>query len=151
MRGNLCLTLPPTSYLRISFNGDDGSIEILAKLTSGAHCTSLEMEEISADNSRRSFLLRTVDDVVFYFWCSEKSQFLGNEMLRKMKDLLVRKPSLAELTGISDDRLNSFPTQLRTYLGGSIASNEPYSGVLPSSCPSDDVSLYSAELHFPYL
>lgn len=66
-----------------------------------------------------------------------------------MKDLLVRKPSLAELTGISDDRLNYFATQLRTYLGGSIASNAPYSGGLPSSCPSDDVSLYSAELHFP--
>lgn len=83
-RGNLCLTLLPTSNLRVSFNGDDGSMEILATLSSGTHCTSLEMEEISADNSRRSFLLRTVDDVVFYFWCSEKSQFLGNEMLRKV-------------------------------------------------------------------
>ncbi|KAL1544742.1 hypothetical protein AAHA92_21552 [Salvia divinorum] len=124
-------------------------MEILATLSSGAHCTSLEMEEISADNSRRSFLLRTADDVVFYFWCSEKSQLLGNEMLRKMKDLLVRKPSLAELTGISDDRLNSFATQLRTYLGGSIASNTTSNGVLSSSCPSDDDSLESAELHFP--
>ncbi|KAG6436575.1 hypothetical protein SASPL_101476 [Salvia splendens] len=149
LRGNLCLTLLPTSNHRVSFNGDDGSMEILATLSSGDHCTSLEMEEIFADNSRRSFLLRTVDDVVFYFWCSEKYQFLGNEMLKKMKDLLVRKPSLAELTGISDDRLNSFATQLRTYLGGSIASNAPSSGVLPSSCPSDDDSLYSAELYFP--
>ncbi|XP_057788690.1 uncharacterized protein LOC131005675 isoform X2 [Salvia miltiorrhiza] len=148
VRGNLCLTLLPTSDLRVSFNGDDGSVERLATLSSEAHCTSLEIEEISADNSGRSFLLRIADNMVFYFWCSEKSQYLGNEMLRKMNDLLIRKPSLAELTGISDGRLNSFATQLRAYLHGSVVSKAQSIGVLPSNGPSDDDSFDSSELHY---
>lgn len=49
-----------------------------------------------------------------------------------MKDLLVRKPSLAELTGITESRLNCFATQLRAYLAGSVA-------------PSSD----SSEFRFP--
>ena len=36
-----------------------------------------------------------------------------------MKDLLVKKPSIAELTGISEARLGSFATHLRAYLVGS--------------------------------
>ncbi|XP_057796789.1 uncharacterized protein LOC131012804 isoform X1 [Salvia miltiorrhiza] len=87
--------------------------------------------------------------MVFYFWCSEKSQYLGNEMLRKMIDLLIRKPSLAELTGISDGRLNFFATQLRAYLHGSVVSKAQSIGVLPSNGPSDDDSFDSSELHYP--
>lgn len=65
-----------------------------------------------------------------------------------MKDLLIRKPSLAELTGISNDRLNSFATQLRAYLGVSTVTNAQKSGVLYFSRPSDDDSLDSSKLHF---
>lgn len=36
-----------------------------------------------------------------------------------MKDLLMRKPSIAELTGISESRLGCFATHLRAYLVGS--------------------------------
>ncbi|KAK6145474.1 hypothetical protein DH2020_022294 [Rehmannia glutinosa] len=57
--GNLCLTLLPTSDLRISFNGDDGSVERLATLSTEAQCTDVEIEEIPADKSGRSFLLKT--------------------------------------------------------------------------------------------
>ncbi|KAH6802315.1 hypothetical protein C2S51_033761 [Perilla frutescens var. frutescens] len=149
IRGTLYLILLPTSDLRIAFNGDDGSMERLAILSSEAECTSIEIEEISADKSGRSFCLRIADDVVFYFWCSEKSQLLGAELLRKMKDLLIRKPSLAELTGISDGRLNSFATQLRANIGGSTVINAQSSAVLPSSCHSNDDSVDSSELHYP--
>ncbi|KAL8462935.1 hypothetical protein ACS0TY_033809 [Phlomoides rotata] len=121
VRGNLCLTLLPTSVLRISFNGDDGSVERLTTLSTEARRIDVEIEEISSDKSGRSFLIKKSDNVVSYFWCSEKSKLLGNELLRKMKDLLVRKPSLAELTGISESRLNCFATQLRAYLAGSVA------------------------------
>lgn len=84
-RGNLCLTLSPTSDLRISFNGDDGSVERLATLSSEAQCTDVEIKEISADKSGRSFLIKNSDSVVSYFWCSEKSRLFGYELLRKVR------------------------------------------------------------------
>lgn len=65
-----------------------------------------------------------------------------------MNDLLIRKPTLAELTGISDDRLTSFATQLKACLGRSVVSNAKSSGVLPSGCPSEDDSFYSSVLQF---
>lgn len=83
-RGNLSLALLPTSDLRISFIGDDGSMERLATLSCEAQSTSLEIGEIYADKSGRSFLLRIADNMVHYYWCSEKSLLLGREMLRKV-------------------------------------------------------------------
>ncbi|KAI3470848.1 hypothetical protein Pfo_027511 [Paulownia fortunei] len=147
MRGNLCLTLLPTSDLRISFNGDDGSVERVATSSNEAQCTNVEIEEISADKSGRSFLIKTSDSVVSYFWCSETSKLLGNELLRKMKDLLVRKPSLAELTGIGESRLNCFASHLRGYLAGSVVTGAQASGIL-SATHADD-SADSFELRFP--
>ncbi|XP_059628032.1 uncharacterized protein LOC132270839 [Cornus florida] len=130
-RGNLNLTLLPTSDLRISFIGDDGHTERLSTLTSDSRCSAVAIEEIVADKSGRSFLLKIPDGEVFYFWCSEKSKLLGIEFLSKMKDLLKRKPSLAELTGISESRLDSFVTHLRAYLFGS-AVTETRAGVVVS-------------------
>ncbi|PIN15100.1 hypothetical protein CDL12_12263 [Handroanthus impetiginosus] len=147
IRGNLCLTLLPTSDLRISFNGDDGTVERLATISTEAQCANVEIEEISTDKSGRSFLVKTSDNMVFYFWCSEKSKLLGEELLRKMKDLLMRKPSLAELTGISESRLNCFATQLRAYLAGSMVTSAHASGIL--SATSSDDSVNSCELRFP--
>ncbi|XP_076918595.1 uncharacterized protein LOC143579075 [Bidens hawaiensis] len=99
------------------------------------------IEGISADNCGRSFMIRVpTSDEPFYFWCSEKSKLLGNELLDKMKNLLEKKPSLADLTGISDSRLECFVTRLRTYLVGSNpqANNntEPVSLATPSSTTS---------------
>ncbi|KAL0359205.1 UNVERIFIED_CONTAM: hypothetical protein Sangu_0769900 [Sesamum angustifolium] len=122
--GNLCLTLLPTSDLRISFNGDDGFVERLATFSTEVQSIDIEIEAISADKSGRSFLIKTSDTVVSYFWCSERSTLLGNELLRKMKDLLMRKPSLAELTGISESRLDCFATHLRAYLAGSMCGSQ---------------------------
>lgn len=84
-RGNLCLALLPTSDLRLSFSGDDGSEERLSTLNSEAKCTEIEVVEITADKSGRSFLIKNSDDVVSYFWCSEKSMLLGQELLRKVR------------------------------------------------------------------
>uniref|UniRef100_A0A5B6ZLH9 Uncharacterized protein n=1 Tax=Davidia involucrata TaxID=16924 RepID=A0A5B6ZLH9_DAVIN len=62
-----------------------------------------------------------------------------------MKDLLKRKPSLAELTGISESRLDCFATHLRAYLVGSTVTNTRASAVvsLPSS---PDTTSDSSEL-----
>ncbi|KAK4436543.1 hypothetical protein Salat_0818000 [Sesamum alatum] len=147
IRGNLCLTLLPTSDLRISFNGDDGSVERLATFGTEVQSIDIEIEAISADKSGRSFLIKTSDTVVSYFWCSEKSSLLGNELLRKMKDLLIRKPSLAELTGISESRLDCFATHLRAYLAGSMVTSAQACGVL-SATPPDDSANFS-ETHSP--
>ncbi|KAK6121898.1 hypothetical protein DH2020_044359 [Rehmannia glutinosa] len=103
--GNLCLTLLPTSDLRISFNGDDGSVERLATLSTEAQCTD-------------------------------------------MKDLLVRKPSLAELTGISESRLNCFASHLRAYLTGSVITSAQASDILSATTADESVDS-SSEFHPP--
>ncbi|CAA0811114.1 Unknown protein [Striga hermonthica] len=141
IRGNLHLTLLPTSALRVSFNGDDGSVERLATLSTEVHLSSTVMEEIPSDKSGRSFLIKTPDNVS-YFWCSEKSKLLGDELLRKMKNLLVTKPSLAELTGISESRLNYFASHLRAYLTDTVLSSAPVSGLLLTNL-EDDSDSYS--------
>ncbi|XP_057476250.1 uncharacterized protein LOC130764174 [Actinidia eriantha] len=131
-RGNLNLTLLPTSDLRISFIGDDGHTERLLTLSSDSQSSAVAVEEIPADKSGRSFLIKIPDGEVFYFWCSEKSKLLGDELLAKIKDLLEQKPSLSELTGISESRLDCFATYLRAYLVGSTVTN-----TRASSLPSD--------------
>ncbi|KAL4387183.1 hypothetical protein GQ457_09G031400 [Hibiscus cannabinus] len=118
VRGNLSLALLPTSDLRLSFVGDDGQTERLFTLSDKPQCAAVSINEIPADSSGRSFLVKVPDDKAFYFWCSEKSKLLGVELLSKMKDLIKRKPSIAELTGISESRLGCFATQLRAYLLG---------------------------------
>ncbi|KAL4576171.1 hypothetical protein LXL04_012260 [Taraxacum kok-saghyz] len=130
-RGNLTLSLLPTSDLRISFVGDDGDVERLSTLRNISDCSSVTIEGIFADNSGRSFLIKVPSHDPFYFWCSEKSRLVGNELLEKMKSLLEQKPSLADLTGISDSRLKSFVTRLRTYLVG--PNNTSHVSTTPSS------------------
>ncbi|CAA2955195.1 Hypothetical predicted protein [Olea europaea subsp. europaea] len=144
IRGNLNLTLLPTLDLRISFIGDDGHMEIVATLSTDAQCSAVEVGEISADKSGRSFLIKIPDGEIFYFWCSEKSKLLGNELLRKMKDLLTRKLSLAELSGIHDSRFNCFASRLRAYLAGSVMASAQASSILPAT-PSLDNSVNSSE------
>ncbi|PKA52007.1 hypothetical protein AXF42_Ash008236 [Apostasia shenzhenica] len=114
-RGFLSLTLLPSSHMRISFTGDDGCIERLALVGNGEYSFAI-IEEILADTSGRSFLLRLPSSQVMFFWCSDKFKSDGMELISKMKDLLRRKPSLSDLTGISGARLHSFATHLRAYL-----------------------------------
>ncbi|KAJ4969704.1 hypothetical protein NE237_002803 [Protea cynaroides] len=122
LRGNLYLILLPTSDLRISFAGDTSCTEKIATLSNNSE-SSVAIEEIPADNSGRSFLIKLPDGKASYFWCSEKSKLLGMELLAKMKDIVRRKPSLAQLTGISESRLDCFASHLRAYLIGSTVSN----------------------------
>jgi len=42
------------------------------------------VEEISADNSGRSFLIRISESKVLYYWCAEKSKEHGMELLTKV-------------------------------------------------------------------
>ncbi|XWS65885.1 hypothetical protein CRYUN_Cryun05aG0152100 [Craigia yunnanensis] len=144
IRGNLILTLLPTSDLRLSFVGDDGQTERLFTLSGKPQCAAVSINEIPADNSGRSFLVKIPDGKVFYYWCSEKSKLLGIELLSKMKDLIKRKPSMAELTGISESRLGCFATQLRAYLVGSTVSNTQASCSGP---PSPSTVLDTIDVH----
>ncbi|KAL6980655.1 hypothetical protein U1Q18_022292 [Sarracenia purpurea var. burkii] len=136
-RGSLNLTLLPTSDLRILFIGDDGHTERLLTLSGDSQCSAVTIEDIPADKAGRSFQIKIPDGEVFYFWCSEKSKLLGNELLAKMKDLLKRKSSLAELTGISESRLDCFATHLRAYLLGSTVTSSRASSLLVLTPPSD--------------
>ncbi|KAJ8535443.1 hypothetical protein K7X08_023163 [Anisodus acutangulus] len=81
----------------------------------------------------------------FYFWCSEKSKLLGNELKRKMKDLLEQKPSLAELTGINESRIDCFAIHLRAYLIGSAVTKAQASS-MPSTNPSRNGGIGACEL-----
>ncbi|KAI9156735.1 hypothetical protein LWI28_011347 [Acer negundo] len=123
IRGNLSLSVLPTSDLRLSFIGDDGQTERLFTFSSKIQCSAIVIEKIQADNSGRSFLVKIPDDRVLYFWCSEKAKLLGIELISKMNDLIKRKPSIAELTGISESRLGYLANHLRAYLVGSSLSN----------------------------
>ncbi|KAF5208105.1 flocculation protein [Thalictrum thalictroides] len=143
VRGNLNLTLLPSSYLRISFTGDDGFSERLATLGSNCKTSSVMIEEIPADSSGRSFLLKLPSSQV-YFWCSEKSKLLGNELLAKMKDVLERKPSLAELTGINELRLDCFAIHFREYLLGTTVNNSQTSQLI--SVTSLDIASKTSEM-----
>lgn len=79
----------PTSDLRLSFVGDDGHTERLFILSSKSQCSAVTIEEIAADNSGRSFLIKAPDDQAFYFWCSEKSKLLGIELLAKVHFTII--------------------------------------------------------------
>ncbi|KAL0919686.1 hypothetical protein M5K25_011799 [Dendrobium thyrsiflorum] len=131
-RGFLSLTLLPSSHMRISFTGDDSCIERLALVSNDPESPSVILENISADTSGRSFLLKFPDSQILYFWCSEKSKDDGLGLLAKMKDLLSRKPSLTCLTGISKARLDSFATHLWVYILAS-ASAAPTAASTSSS------------------
>ncbi|XP_076941498.1 uncharacterized protein LOC143611079 [Bidens hawaiensis] len=115
IRGNLVISLLPSSDLRISFLSDDGHTESLSILRNTSDCSSVMIEGIPTDSSGRSFAVRIPNKDPIYFWCSEKSRLLGNELLEKMRNILERKPSLAELTGISDSRLDRFVHHLRAH------------------------------------
>ncbi|KAL2317155.1 hypothetical protein Fmac_031031 [Flemingia macrophylla] len=134
--GNLTLVLLPSSDLRLSFIGDDAKTERLFTFTSKSQCSAVVVDEIPTDSSGRSFLVRTPDSRTFYFWCSEKSKLLGIELLEKMKDLLKRKPSIVELSGISKSRLDCFATQLRAFLVGSAGGSSHDSSVCATSTNS---------------
>ncbi|KAH0670120.1 hypothetical protein KY290_026717 [Solanum tuberosum] len=144
-RGNLNLAILPTSDLRISFIGDDGSTERVGTFCSESDCSAIEIKDIVADESGRSFLISIPDGETFYFWCSEKSKLLGDELRRKMRDLIKMKPSLAELTGIDESRIDCFAIHLRAYLHGSAAIN-PQASSMMSRDPSIAGFVDSSEL-----
>ncbi|KAL4387060.1 hypothetical protein GQ457_09G030320 [Hibiscus cannabinus] len=146
VRGNLSLALLPTSDLRLSFVGDDGQTERLFTLSDKPQCAAVSINEIPADSSGRSFLVKVPDDKAFYFWCSEKSKLLGVELLSKMKDLIKRKPSIAELTGISESRLGCFATQLRAYLLGTTVKIQAHCSGSPSpSTMRDAIDVHNGQ------
>ncbi|MCO5591815.1 hypothetical protein L7F22_045807 [Adiantum nelumboides] len=127
-RGYLSLSLLPCSEMRLSFIADDGEIERIAAVKSIVEDTHVTLEMLDADLSGRSFLLKTSSGKHF-FWQSERSMAVGRELVTKMKDYLLQRPTLSQLTGVSESRLNSFVCQLRNNLAAASAS----AGFQPSS------------------
>jgi hypothetical protein len=68
----------------LTFVGDDGHSEQLALLSNDFEYLDVVIEEISADNSGRSFQVRISESKVFYYWCAEKSKEHGIELLTKV-------------------------------------------------------------------
>lgn len=65
-----------------------------------------------------------------------------------MKDLLVRKPSLAELSGISEARLNCFASHLRAHLSESNLTSTRASVILEASFLPDDPERHCCQSSF---
>jgi hypothetical protein len=86
-RGKLSLGLLPSSSMCIIFAGDDGHSEQLALLNNDHEVSEVCVEEISADNTGRSFLIRISESKVFYYWCAEKSKKHGMDLLAKVRVL----------------------------------------------------------------
>ncbi|KAK1270235.1 hypothetical protein QJS04_geneDACA007585 [Acorus gramineus] len=124
-RGHLNLTLLPYSDMRITFSGDDGCIERFFLVSNDIGSSAPVIEKISADTSGRSYLIKLPCGQVSYFWCSEKSKLRGSELYARMKEILRMRPSLSQLTGISESRLESFAVHLRAYLNGSSSTSVP--------------------------
>uniref|UniRef100_A0A0D9WUH2 Uncharacterized protein n=2 Tax=Leersia perrieri TaxID=77586 RepID=A0A0D9WUH2_9ORYZ len=141
IRGKLSLGLLPSSSMHIIFAGDDGHSEQLALLSNDHEVSEVCIEEISADNTGRSFLIKISESKVFYYWCAEKSNKHGMDLLAKMKNLLHGRPTLSDLTGISDSRLDAFATHLHSYLlassFGDVKSLGSPNDFLSTSSPHD--------------
>lgn len=86
----------PTSELSISFIGDDGRTARVGTFDSESDCAAVEIKDIVSDQSGRSFLINITDGETSYFWCSEKSQLLGDELRRKVDMLLCLLQSTSE-------------------------------------------------------
>lgn len=83
-RGNITLTLLPTSNLCISLVDDDGRVERLGTISIGSGSSCTEIEEIPSDQSGRSFVLKIAGSKDLYFWSSERSKLLGDKLLEKV-------------------------------------------------------------------
>ncbi|KAF7146906.1 hypothetical protein RHSIM_Rhsim03G0140100 [Rhododendron simsii] len=142
--GDLVLGFVSGDTMKVIVVWFDGCVQKRLLTLSNSQCSAVVVEEIPADMSGRSFLIKIPDGEVLYFWCSEKSKLLGNELFTKMKDLLKRKPSLTELTGISESRLDCFATHLRTYLLGSTVTVTRSSTAPPSNASSDSSENFQA-------
>ncbi|KAJ3683937.1 hypothetical protein LUZ61_013101 [Rhynchospora tenuis] len=146
-RGRLNLNMAPSSWLQISFVGDDSGTEQLHSIS----CNCCEddrviIEQIAADASGRSFLVKLSESQVFYYWLSEKSLSHGLRLLDKMNDLLRRRPTLSDLTGISSSCLDSLGTHLQACLvSPNLAEAQSiHSESATPTCPS------SENARFPY-
>jgi hypothetical protein len=71
-RGKLTLGLLPSSSTRLTFSCEDSHSEKLALLNDAFEVSNVGIEEISADNSGRAFLIRISESKIFYYWCAEK-------------------------------------------------------------------------------
>lgn len=84
-RGRLNLNMALASWLQISFVGDDGHTEQLCSIScNSSEGDSVIIEEIDADASGRSFLVKVLESQVFYYWLSEKSSTHGLHLLNKV-------------------------------------------------------------------
>jgi hypothetical protein len=115
-RGYLSLRMLLSSEMRLSFVTDAGITEWIPARSSELETSGVILEYLATDPSGRSFVLKSPGHKLSFFWQSESSKAVGDEMVCKMKDLLKRQPSLAQLTGIHETRLDQFASYLHSGL-----------------------------------
>eukprot|EP00250_Pteridium_aquilinum_P013171 c21178_g1_i2 orf=375-2201(-) len=128
----------PCSEMRLSFIGDNGEIERIAAVKSIVEDAHVAIEMLDADPAGRSFIVK-LSGGKHFFWQSERSMMVGDELVAEMKDFLLRRPTLSQLTGVHESRLNSFVSQLRNNLAAASSS----AGFQPS-CTASSLSSTSS-------
>ncbi|GBG63305.1 hypothetical protein CBR_g37391 [Chara braunii] len=122
-RGYLSLIMLPCSELRLYFIADRGVVERVAVLTLGMERPGAELQMLQGDCSGRTFCIRLCSGRKVFFWNSEKCKTYGDDLISKLKDLLGHPPTLSQLTGIKDSRLEEFAAFVRTALLSSPNNN----------------------------
>ncbi|KAH7387092.1 hypothetical protein KP509_16G004600 [Ceratopteris richardii] len=120
-RGYLSLSMLPSSEMRLSFVGDDDEIERIAAVKSTEDESQVHLEILNSDPSGRSFVLK-VRDGKHFFWQSERCMSEGKRLVSEMKDYLLQRPTLSQLTNVNESRLNLFVCQVWDKLDAASAS-----------------------------
>ena len=81
IRGYLNLAMLPCSEMQLLFTGDDGVIERIADIKSVDKSNNIALDILDPDPSGRSFVLKECDGGKHFFWQSERSKVLGDELL----------------------------------------------------------------------
>jgi hypothetical protein len=103
-RGQLNLNMASASWLQISFVGDDGGTEQLCSIScNSSEVDSVIIEEIAADESGRSFVVKVSESQAFYYWLSEKSLSHGLHLLNKV---LIHSPLYRQFHFIPNELRN---------------------------------------------
>eukprot|EP00249_Psilotum_nudum_P023974 c29045_g1_i1 orf=372-3281(+) len=132
-RGYLSLIMLPSSEMRLSFIGDNGAVERVAVVRPGSDIPPVRLILLPPDTSGRTFVIKIHGGGQAFFWQSEKFKDVGTQLLSKLRDLLRQRPTLAQLTGIHESRLDSFVLHLHSTVFPPSSSSSPTSSASSSA------------------
>ncbi len=89
-RGYLSLRMLLSSEMRLSFVTDAGIAERIPARSSELETSGVILEYLATDPSGRSFVLKSSGHKLSFFWQSESSKAVGDEMVCKVIILVLQ-------------------------------------------------------------